>query len=414
MFESFRKFKKKFKYNCKDFILDILAIIKLQKFKKRRCKNDFITVGFIVQMPEIWDKQKPIFDEMLNDRRFKTKLIVVPDYDFIRGQNGHFDSKKEFFMKQYEQFNCIILYDESKNNLDLGKFDYVFMQRPYDKYLPPMLKSPNVISKTKTVYIPYAYNGAHNFLSLVSEKQFYRNIYLTFTDSIEIKNEIIKGLNNLYTNGLVKIEYLGYPCLEKYCLSKCCEKKNSINSILWTPRWSYDPLYGGSHFLEYKDFFVDFAKKNPRINIIFRPHPLLFDYLRRENMMTSREIDDFMNEINKCGIILDKNEDILETFSKVDLLVTDFSSIIIEYYLTGKPFIYCESPIIHLNEAFVNVLKHAYKVEDYIELNSILNKVINEGDSKYESRIEQIAGYEKEVKGATKRIIDYILEDSKK
>ncbi len=80
------------------FITDILykkrAISDSKKKKKyilnnkRNKKNQQIKVGFIVQMPEIWDKEAPLFEAMVDDGRFDACLIIVPHYDFANSRLG--------------------------------------------------------------------------------------------------------------------------------------------------------------------------------------------------------------------------------------------------------------------------------------------------------------------------------------
>lgn len=40
-----------------------------------------IRVGFIMQLPGVWDKVQPVFEEMLSDERFVPVGIVVPKYE---------------------------------------------------------------------------------------------------------------------------------------------------------------------------------------------------------------------------------------------------------------------------------------------------------------------------------------------
>ena len=57
-----------------------------------------IKVGFIVQMPEVWDEEKPVFDLMLEDEHFDPTLIIVPAYDFARSILSNYGREKQFFI----------------------------------------------------------------------------------------------------------------------------------------------------------------------------------------------------------------------------------------------------------------------------------------------------------------------------
>ena len=58
--------------------------------------------------------------------------------------------------------------------------------------------------------------------------------------------------------------------------------------------------------------------------------------------MSKEEVELYKKTLNKMeNISLDNNKDYLIGFQESDILVTDFSSLIIEYFMMGKPIIYC-------------------------------------------------------------------------
>ena len=105
-----------------------------------------------------------------------------------------------------------------------------------------------------------------------------------------MKNVIKKRFKKTSEKGYQHFEYLGYPSLEPFMKIK---NRNEIKSIIWTPRWSYNKTIGGSHFIEYKDSFVSIKEKFSEIELVFRPHPLMFDNLIFEKRMTKSEVDEF-------------------------------------------------------------------------------------------------------------------------
>ena len=91
--------------------------------------GEIIRVGFIAQMPQVWDKQMQLFDALASDERFTPVIIVVPEYDFT---NKHVNKeyKDNYFLKNYSDY-CVKAYDEGKwIDIRSLKLDYVF---PWEK-----------------------------------------------------------------------------------------------------------------------------------------------------------------------------------------------------------------------------------------------------------------------------------------
>ena len=79
--------------------------------KKKKKVRSAIKVGFIVQMPEVWDKIAPVYEKMVKDKRFAAWLIIVPKYDFVQKTEGDYGEECEYFLKKYPDCNYII-YDK--------------------------------------------------------------------------------------------------------------------------------------------------------------------------------------------------------------------------------------------------------------------------------------------------------------
>lgn len=342
----------------------------IEKVRKKEHVDSKIKVAFIVQMPEIWDKESPIYEAMLADPTFEPVLVAVPpcynpENTTINTEYG--DSN--YFIKKYP--SCIRAYDKgSWISLKDFNFDYVFLQRPYDHYLPDGFRSYDLVRFTKVCYIPYGFVGADVFNGLNSNKAFFRNIYFAFLESEYMVDVLSKKFRTKSERNNHKILNAGYPALIPYF---SFDKIKDIHTLMWTPRWSFDPVFGGSNFLNYKDCFIETAKKHPEFRFIFRPHPLMFGEILNKGYMAQKEIDDYIGELESLGVVYDKNTPLVESLKRVDVLITDFSTIIIQFFLTGRPIVYCESSI-EMNKTYQKMKKGMYIVkskEDFI--NSISN-----------------------------------------
>lgn len=231
-----------------------------------------------------------------------------------------------------------------------------------------------------------------------------------FHDSDHMKGVHQKKFQN---KGYYKYQHnmsLGYPSLVHFFSLK---KRDDVMNILWTPRWSYDPEYGGSHFFEYKDVIIDIKRENPDRAVIIRPHPLMFDEFIKNGLMTKADVDEYKSKIKKLGIIFDNNSLIINTFDRSDLLITDFSTIIISYFLTGKPIIYCKAQY-EFNPEFEKLAQGIYFAENEEQLREYTDMLLKGNDPLAEKRTEVIEILRKKHSGAAQRIVDYLLSNLKK
>ena len=398
-----KKVLKKVKENIDDF----QATNDLLRVKKNHKCSGQIKVGFLVQLPEIWDKQVLVYEAMKNNNKFKVYLFVVPKYDFIASsvetkyEDNYFLNKYEDAIKTYSGDTWI---DLKEYNLD-----YLFYPRPYDHYLPKQYRSIATRKFVKCCYIPYGYNGGQQFDGMNTDKKFFRNIYYAFIDTDYSANIINNKFNCAKEKSAHKVVCFGYPALDSYFDIK---NSNDINTVLWTPRWTYDEKIGGSHFLEYKDIVLNWAAKYPNVKITFRPHPLMFEELIKKGKMTELEVADFLNELELRKIEYDKGKPIDEVFEKADLLVTDFSSIIIEYFVTGRPIIYCDG-IIKFNEGYEQIKNEIYSVSNGDELENAFTQIIKNKSEISGSRKDIIEKLRIIHKHAADRIVEAIIDDAR-
>ncbi len=385
--------------------LDIKAdyYIVLQSLKREK-KELPIRVGFIVQMPEIWDKEEPVYNCMRSDNRFKTLLIVVPQYDNVQ-KKILLDYNDNYFLMNYAD-NAICALENGKWIDINNRFDYVFFPRPYDHFLPPKLRSDNVVKHAKCCYIPYGFSGADVFNKGNTNKPFFRNMYFSFLESDQMVSLLRKQF--FISKKIHHIENLGYPALSPFyniTANRRCE------SILWTPRWSFDEKFGGSTFLKNKNVLFLIAQQCAIKKISFRPHPLLFEELLSKNIMSQKEIDEYLQKMKRKGIDYDRGRPIYEVFKNTDVLITDFSTIIIQYFLTGKPIIYCEAGI-KLNDLYSKMAEGFYTAKNEKDVLELVMQLQSGNDYLYEKRKEIIQKYLSAHKNSAERIVNRILTDA--
>lgn len=385
---------------------DILARTKLKRLSKSKNKASLIKVGFLVQLPEVWDKQRNVFDEFNKKEGISTLMIVAPPYNYA---NMHFDYsyKDNYYLENYPKSIKLI---ENSELIDLRslRLDYIFLERPRMS-LPNNINAEYLSCFTRVCYIPYGYNIAKTFIS--TDKEFYRNVYFQFEDVKECQEIHQKAFKYNVQKNYQHFELLGYPELEAYINN--VPKKNKKLRILWAPRWTYDQEVGGSHFLEYRSFIEDIAYKNKNINVAIRPHPLMFENFIRTGIMNESEITKYKDKLKLLGIELSENKLLKEDLLNTDILISDYSSIIAPYFCTGKPIIYCDGNYDFTDE-FKKALEGMYIAQNTNDIDRYLEMILNKNDYLYELRQRIIRDKFLWHNGSSKRIVEAIVDDSRK
>lgn len=404
--KSIKKLIKKPLRIIRDRVMDIRSAYYIKR--NIRGKNtDVIRIGFIVQMAEVWDKEVRIYEELRTRADVKTFLIVVPPYDFKTDKNT-LSYENDPFLSIYPE--AIKALQPDGKWIDIKKFnlDYLFFQRPYDHYLPKPLRSTELVKHTKCCYVPYGYAGSDVFNRGNTNLPFFRNMSFVFLESEYMKGVFKRSFEHRMMFKYQKYETLGYPDLEVYFDNP---SRDEISNILWTPRWSYDPEMGGSHYFEYKDLPFFIKSHYSDIDVVFRPHPLMFDEFIKQGLMKQQEADDYKRRIREASIAYDSGTLISEAISRSDLLITDYSSIIINYFLTGKPIIYCKADY-ELNEEYSKIESCLYVAEDQQQIEAYIAMLLNGEDPLAEKRKALIEKYRLQHIGAAKRIVDCLLSVS--
>lgn len=382
-------------------IKKLIAQHYIEKARRRKKTKSTIKVGFLVQVPQLWDKQEPLYRLMRSSHNFEPWLIILPEYDYTLGNFCEYGDELSFFTDVCKKI-CYIKArkDDGWENLSDYEFDYIFFQRPYDYYLPQQYNSENIIRYTKICYIPYATPDRND--NIIYPEEFFRNVYLGFMEDKHCSDYN----NKLYSRkSFQRFHNIGYPPFER-CLQL---QSNAFNGkILWTPRWSYDHVYGGSHFFEYNVRLTNFDWG--RYRFIVRPHPMMWSNFIKEKLIDKETINHIKEEWNSKSIIIDTNIQIEDTFNEVDILISDKSSVILLFFLTGKPIVYCRFGNDN-SVLFDTILPGLYVVDDWEGLNKTISNLMNNIDPLKEIRNRIISQSFSHHKEATKSIMSMIETD---
>lgn len=374
-----------------------------------------IRVGFIMQNPNVWGSLQPIFEKMEKRSDIEVYGFLIPGYEGIIGPGawGHYDKENEFFHHKYS--NIIDAADAEGNVLDLSKYhlDYLFYQRPYDMQRPLLLRCSHTMRFTKTCYVEFAY-APENLLACEEKVSntanmgdFLPSLYFYFADSLS-SQEFQK---HRYENERQKNLFLGYPPAEKYLLAR--NSGNKKLNFLWTPRWENTDCEHISHFLDYKDKFIDLHSRFREINMTIRPHPLMVDWLA--SIGYAEEWKLYRKKLERADIHLDETPLMEDALLGADILFSDPSSTAYMFFLTGRPVI-CQKrggKSWPLSSAGKLMFEGMYWSDDWNDVENILSLLFQGKDPLREVREKIIQKFYDMHFGATDRIIEEIVSDYK-
>lgn len=371
------------KKTLKFFIRPIYRTTQNMLYKKRLKKSSKFNskrhIVFICQCEYIFNKTRDIVHQLIQNQEHVT-LYIVKDNLSVSNESI------TIFEKEFPEICCKF---EEKSLKDI-KPSIVFYTRPYENYLPKELKFKNVLKYSKIAYIPYYFSLEKEYgLNVHAYKQI--NYYFAdCKDDFEYFNDLCKKNISL---GIQKAFYLGYPVLDNLFTVKGDNyfKNENALKVIWTPRWTFDKNLGGSNFLRYyKEIFSKFVNNN-EYSFIFRPHPMLFSNIRNNSILSNEEVDDIILKLKlSSNSYYDVRSEYIDTFQNSDILITDNSSIVVEYFLTGKPIIYCynESNVI-FNDTMNTILDCNYVANNFEEIEMYL-ELLKEKDIKKEKRLLEV------------------------
>ena len=230
---------------------------------------------------------------------------------------------------------------------------------------------------------------------MVFGQSFYMHTYMYFVEMESLVADYQKAQSLGHRLGLNHSDCLGMIALDGFMNDKNSESASwnfATNGlrVIWAPRWTTDKKLGGSNFFTYKDFMLDYFREHDEMNLLMRPHPLMFDNFISTGEMTADEVEKYKAEVNSIkNIAFDDQKEYAATFWNSDVLIADYSSIVPEYFLTEKPLIFCATNMeLTLLDNMKDILKGSYVVNSEQELRGCLEELRQGKDTRKDIRIE--------------------------
>lgn len=381
--------------------------------------NEKMRIVFIVQRTEVFNSVRTIFEAAVANDDCEVYLLPLP-----RCVNeckellwDTYASVVEFCHQLYGG-KVIDTYDfETKSYYDLTKLmpDYIFLNVPYANQYPDVYSLEKLALIAKVCYVPYGY-------AMPNEKK-YSDLYAG-----PFYVDLIKYISFLFADGDVSYSYckknrmwlsellfgkrlynIGYPRFDTIDVQ---EVRLMGNTILWLPRWTatnrIDHGNLASHFFDYRDNLLEYVDNQDDYHLVIRPHPLMFENYIKCGLMSEQDVLTYKKVLkNNRKFLLDEKSSYDDAFNTADVLVTDYSSTIIEFFIRGKPIIYCGKSE-ELSPQIADVTKTFYYVNGWEQLKKVLDDLKNGIDPLKEERRIAVEKFRSGIQKAGETILNVL------
>ena len=347
------------------------------RLRVKKQSGEPIHVVFLCHRPAIWESLHSVYDTMKADPDFRVTMVVIPNKKQLPRLNlNHEVYESEGAEEFWKAEGCINGYNyETGEWLDLKALepDYVFFQTPYNICRPPQYHSSVISQYARICYI--SYYGVF-YTDEISDEctplDYMRDLSIFFTqnpmDHAYVKNRLQQA--EAYS---ARAEFTGFPRydrIDEYRKQPCdMWNEETTFKMVWTPRWTTNE--GNCHFFDYKDKIVEYCKNDSGVELVFRPHPQAFKEWNATGELPEAEAAVYKQNFVNSNMHLDETSNYYPTLYTSDVLITDRSTILLDYFCTGNPIIYCKSNNVH-DGLFPELLEAMYCVDTWEEVLTVI------------------------------------------
>tara|TARA_B110000114_G_scaffold177832_1_gene210103 strand:- start:1416 stop:2687 length:1272 start_codon:yes stop_codon:yes gene_type:complete len=352
---------------------------------KRLKKKDSYEVVFFALFDSIW-KYEELYKLLENDERFNATVVIIPHILDNKVQMDTFNKALNYFTEN--SYKTISPYNEKDNTwLDIKALinpDIIFFTVPY-AYTLKKYTIYNFQDKL-TCYVPYAFMVGNEY-ELFFNSDFHNFVWKAYYET-SVHKKI--GIKYAYNKGR-NIEVTGFPGCDNFMTKTISSRKTK--KIIWAPHHLMKEVTKQSNFLENYNLIFEISEKySDRIELIFKPHPLLKQKLYSYPEWGKKRTDDYFNKIKESNNIVIEEGEYVDLFLSSDALIHDCGSFITEYIYTKKPSLFLlknDNIINNWNDYGKEVMSVLYKGQtDKDVFDFIDDTVFNQNDYMKEKRLK--------------------------
>ena len=389
--------------------------IKRLRVKPRTKK---IRVLFIVSEIAKWKEQK-IYEAMKSSDDFepiiglsawnRQRRLSASELDLVHNK------AEAFFKKLGDRIvRTVKVERDRKVYCDLREFDpnIVYYTEPWG---PCEKQDPWTVSKFAiTVYTPY-FVPNYGVMSLDCHQFVHRLLYAYFTLNEDWCLAYRRSLR--FVAHSTRFVPTGHPTLDYF--TDAPNMPSSGDKVIYAPHFSFfNPNSPGytqrySTFDKNRNEILEYAKRHQEFNWVFKPHPVLREWVHLSGLMTQKELDAYFDEWAKIGEVCEDG-DYQGLFLESRAIITDCGSFLTEYGSTGRPVIHliCAENTYTMTPLIEKLYATYYRVHNFGEMYETFKLVLEERkDPLRESRLEEARKAGILNSNATNSIVSFIAHE---
>lgn len=343
---------------------------------------------FVVQQALAWPCLASVYAAYAADPEWKVTVVAVPFRHPSFTTEAERNSVLEFLKREGIPH---VRWEELK--LTPGAADVAFLNLPYDETLPAGWRVADLMRAVpRLVYLPYALvivGGTENTacqFNLPLQQRAWMVVAHSERNKSMFTRHCATGDAHVVVTGHPKLDALrGLASIDDAELARFVGDRKMI---CWNPHFDARPDgsdfgTGLSTFLRWQEFLIAEFERRPDVAFVIRPHPLFFGSLEKKRIWTAEQMAAFNARVARAGnILIDRRPSYLPVFARSAALISDASSLLIEYGATGRPLLYLQNPRgPGLNEDGEFVRDHCYTAEREAQIQEFIDMVVRGEDS---------------------------------
>lgn len=361
--------------------------------------NTKLEIVFMPYKSSMWDSMESVWNETESDINCSCYVVPIPYYEL-----DEFGNKSKVCYEGYEFPKNIKITPFNLYDLETRQPDIIYIHNPYDDKnrltrVHETYFSENLAKYTDMlVYIPYFVAGSYenkiehnNFINLPGIKNSTKII-------VQSRNEKELYISSGYNPE--KILNLGSPKFDATLNSlktknECIETWGGIKlrkKVFLLSTGITNLLIDDKKWIRDINRIINIFKVMDDCTLIWRFHPLTEVTINTMRPNIEKEFNYILNNISEySSILIDDNIDAYSAISISDALISDYSSIMLQYMVTQKPILGMVEKDLLKNERIYSVdYLGNYFIERDLEVEDFIDMVLKDLDPKKEERIKRL------------------------